>query len=123
MAGHLRNGIQAISRKELRKAMDRYEGATQVITQIMLESSKDAEYVSCALVLELLQQVRTELEDAVIPELSITKLKTMRLDSEREGKEEGERVLPMFEEIGEYEVKRLLEQYGCIVRRKLAFYR
>lgn len=32
-------------------------------------------------------------------------------------------MVPIFSEIGEYEVKRLLVHYGSQVRRKLAFYR
>jgi hypothetical protein len=35
----------------------------------------------------------------------------------------GVKVAPIFSEIGEYEVKRLLTHYGTQVRRKLAFYR
>jgi hypothetical protein len=125
MGGHLRNGIQSVSRKELRKVMDRYEGELQVITQIMLENSKESEFVGCDKILELIKQVRTELEDAVIPELSITKLKTMRLNNEEQEEQlsPSKIVSPIFEEIGEYEVKRLLDHYGCVIRRKLGFYR
>lgn len=57
--------------------------------------------MSCPLVLQLIQQIREELKDAVIPELSITKLKTMRINSDRqaEGEVEGEvqaSVSPIF---------------------------
>jgi len=59
--------------------MDRYQGDLQVITQIMQENPKNAEFIGCDLVLELIKQLTQELEDAVIPELSITKLKTLRI--------------------------------------------
>jgi len=54
------------------KAMDRYQGDLQVITQIMQENPKNAEFIGCDLVLELIKQLTQELEVAVIPELSIT---------------------------------------------------
>lgn len=106
--------------------MDRYDGELQVLTHIMLQNSKDADFVGCALVLELIKQVRQELNDAVIPELSITKLKTMRLGSDRQHEDQqspSQIIAPIFEEIGEYEVKRLQEHYNCVIRRKLGFYR
>jgi hypothetical protein len=85
MGGKLKQGVQALSRKELLKAMDRYDGDLQVITEIMRENSKEAEFIGCELVLELIRQVQGELDDAVVPELSITKLKTLRLESDRSG--------------------------------------
>ncbi len=57
MGGHLKNGIHSLSRREMVKAMDRYQGELQVITQIMQENSKNAEFVGCSLVLELIKQV------------------------------------------------------------------
>ncbi len=103
MGGKLRQGIQNVSKRELLKVMDRYDGDLQLLTEIMRENSKDAEFIGCELVLELIRQVQEELEDAVIPELSITKLKTLRLDSDRGGEVEmGVKVGPIFSEIGEY---------------------
>jgi hypothetical protein len=109
MGRKLRQGIKSVSKRELLKAMDRYDGELQLLTEIMWENSGEAEFVGCELVLDLIRQVQKELEDAVIPELFITKLKTLRLESDHGGEEEmGVKVAPIFSEIGEYEIKRLL---------------
>ncbi len=78
----LQNGRKMITRRELRKIMDRHEGQLQIITEILAENSKKSEYVGCELVLQLLKEVKAELEDVIVPELSITKLKTLRIDKE-----------------------------------------
>lgn len=88
MGEKLKQGLHSVSRKELLKAMDKYDGDLQIITEIMRENSTEAEFIGCELVLELIRQVQGELEDAVIPELSITKLKTLRLESDRSEGEE-----------------------------------
>lgn len=80
MRQNLQNGIEVVSKKQFRKIMDKFMGEANTITQILIENSKNAEFISCQLVLELLNQVKVEIEDAVVPELSITKLKTLRLN-------------------------------------------
>lgn len=92
------DGIEVVSKKQFRKIMDKFMGEMGTITQILIENSKNAEFVSCQLVLELLNQVKVEIEDAVVPELSITKLKTLRLNVTKNNEENppSSIILPLF---------------------------